>query len=64
MALYFTLLIPFVATNATVWHPTTSVGPFAVLTRGAFGTEAEAHAWADAHLEGHPYTVKPIGGDA
>ncbi len=58
----FTVLVPFVAKNATKWHPTTTVGPFATLTRGAFKTEAEAHTWARENLGGHPYEVTTFEG--
>ena len=45
---------------ATPWHPTTSEGPFAVLTRGAFETTGEAHAWARRNLNGTRYDVAPF----
>jgi hypothetical protein len=43
---YYGLFLSFTNTHATKWHPTTSTGPFAVLTRGAFDTEREALLWA------------------
>lgn len=55
---YFTVVIPFVAKNATEWHPTSPVGPLSTLTRGAFATEAEADKWAAERLAGHPYTLR------
>ena len=58
---YYTVVIPFPRTGPhTQWHPRSPVGPFAVLTRGAFRTEAEAHKWAADHLEGTEYTVDLI----
>lgn len=57
MARYFSVLIPYVAKNATPWHPTEPEGPFSVLTRGAFATKEEAHMWAAKHIEGHPYGI-------
>lgn len=53
---YWTVVIPY-SEYPTKWHPTDRSGPFSVLTRGAFGTETEAHAWAKKHLEGQPYRV-------
>lgn len=52
MTPYFTVVIPFEDNphRRTQWHPTEGVGPFSVLTRGAFPTEADAHAWAIKHL--------------
>lgn len=41
---YFTVVIPFVASIPTEWHPTDPT--FAPLTRGYFKTAAEGHAWA------------------
>jgi hypothetical protein len=60
---YFSVLIPFVLKDPSRWHPRTSVGPFSTLSRGAFSTEAKAHAWAQHNLEGHPYEVKRYGDD-
>lgn len=55
---YYTVVIPYPRTGLpTRWHPTSPVGPLAVLTRGAFKTKAEAHQWAADHLEGTEYTV-------
>lgn len=55
---YYSLLIPFVASGATQWHPTEATGPFAVLSRGAFDTRELAKAWAHANLNGKPYSVR------
>jgi len=57
---YWTVLIPYSEERRTKWHPTERFGPFAVLSRGAFPTPEEAHAWAAAHLEGQPYTLREI----
>lgn len=54
---YYYLKVPF-STQPTKWHPTTAVGPFAVLTRGAFATPEEAHQWAQRELAGQPYDVE------
>jgi hypothetical protein len=57
---YHTVRIPYVASGATKWHPTTDTGPFSQLTRGCYRGPnglADARAWADSHLDGHPYTV-------
>ncbi len=59
MDTYYTLLIPY-SEHPTEWHPTEKFGPFAILTRGAFGTEADAHAWARANLAGQSYAVRTI----
>jgi len=56
----FTVIIPFVSTDATEWHPTTSTGSFSTLQRGAFPTAHTARAWADHHLAGHPYSVRLV----
>jgi hypothetical protein len=55
---YYSVLVPYVATGATKWHPTEATGPFSTLSRGAFDTRAEADAWARAHLNGKPYYVR------
>jgi hypothetical protein len=47
---YYTVRIPYTLAGATEWHPTTSTGPFSVLTRGAFKTAKAARAWATKHL--------------
>jgi hypothetical protein len=57
---YWTVLVPYSEERRTKWHPTERFGPFAVLSRGAFPTPEEAHAWAKAHLEGQPYTLREI----
>lgn len=60
----FTILVPFVPHEfRTEWHPTEDVGPFAVLNRGAFGTIGEAITWAREHLNGTPYSIRPIEDD-
>lgn len=61
LAVYYTVCIPWVPyPHATEWHPTDPTGPFAVLTRGAFPTYDAAIDWARTHLDGAPYSVKPI----
>lgn len=57
---YWTVLIPFTATGATEWHPTESEGPFAVLTRGAFGSILEAFRWAKSRLNGQPFKLRLV----
>jgi len=59
--IYYSLSIPHSSTP-TEWHPTEATGPFAVLSRGAFATEAEAHEWARTHLAGQPYSVREFAG--
>lgn len=61
---YHNILIPFEPDprKRTIWHPVTDSGPFAVLSRGAFDSETEAHEWAAKHLNGTAYTVRLIGG--
>jgi len=54
---YFSLTIPY-SDRPTVWHPADKVGPFAVLTRGAFPSEYLAHQWAFMHLQSEPYSVR------
>lgn len=58
---YYTVLIPW-SDSPTKWHPTDRTGPFAVLSRGAFSCESEAHEWARETLEGQPYELKRIAG--
>lgn len=58
---YYTILIPW-SDKPTQWHPTTKVGPFAVLSRGAFRHAEEAEEWAKEHLDGQPFEVKRIAG--
>jgi hypothetical protein len=60
---YYTVIIPW-SDTPTIWHPTERFGPFKVLSRGAFATEAEAHAWAEAKLGGQPYEVRLIDDNA
>ena len=63
MASRFTIVVPYVHhAFRTQWHPTQSDGPFAVLCRGAFATEAEAIEWARVNLNGTPYSVKRYEG--
>lgn len=57
---YYTLHIPYAAGVPTVWHPTSPVGPFSVLTRGVFKTPEEAHEWAAQRLVGTAYRVEFI----
>jgi hypothetical protein len=55
---YYSVLIPYVPRLfATEWHPTSDSGPFAVLSRGCFGSESEAIEWGRKHLAGNPYQV-------
>jgi hypothetical protein len=46
MPIYFTVIIPYVATGRTEWHPTEPTGPFSKLSRGAFPSKRKARAWA------------------
>lgn len=62
MKTYYTVVIPY-SDKPTAWHPTDKTGPFAVLSRGAFESSEAAHAWAQASLEGQPYSVAPRGFD-
>lgn len=56
---YWTVIVPYVPREfATEWHPTEPDGPFGLLNRGAFPSEADAIRWARAHLGGAPYTLK------
>lgn len=55
--MYVSVVVPFTAKNPTEWHPTTPVGPFSRLTRGAFRREADAHQWAATRIPGHPYEL-------
>jgi hypothetical protein len=56
---YYSVHIPFSKTP-TEWHPTSSTGPFAVLSRGKFSTVQQAHDWAQEHLGYKPvYKVVP-----
>lgn len=60
---YFTVVIPWAPeSQRTEWHPTEATGPFKTLTRGAFGTESEAHQWASDHLNNTAYEVRRIAG--
>jgi hypothetical protein len=45
---YWSVVLPFVETDATEWHPTSR--DFAPITRGAFATPEDAHAWAREKL--------------
>lgn len=56
---YYTVCIPYSA-RPTVWHPTDSVGPFSVLTRGAFASRVDAEKWATDNLNGQAYTIKSV----
>lgn len=59
-ALYFTVLIPYTRTNATQWHPARPTGPLSIITRGAFGSDEEAHRWAATNIPGHEYSVQAV----
>jgi hypothetical protein len=55
---YFSVVVPYAhGALRTKWHPTEKGGAFDPLVRGAFGTEAEAHAWARANLGEADYRV-------
>jgi hypothetical protein len=60
---YYTVLIPW-SDKPSKWHPTDKVGPFAVLSRGAFRCTSEVEEWATEHLEGQPFEIKRIAGVA
>jgi len=61
MKRYFSVSVPWVPIKyRTQWHPDTAVGPFSVLSRGAFPTMDEAVEWGRTHLEGAPYTIAEI----
>lgn len=47
---YFSVILP---PGLSAWHSVDST-----LSRGAFRTEEEAHAWAADKVPGHPYTVR------
>lgn len=63
---YYTLSLPYpkLGELSSCWHPTTATGLFSVLTRGSFLTKSEATRWATENLEGGPYALKWIPGDA
>lgn len=58
---YYSLHLRFTSNPAlrTQWHPDSPVGPFSVITRGAFETEAEALAWGE-RMGIHPDTYTLI----
>jgi len=56
---YYTLYIPYAAGVPTVWHPTSPVGPFSVLTRGVFN---ELHAICGPHEPLRRPLVRLLGG--
>jgi hypothetical protein len=54
---YYSVIIPFVTKGRTEWHP--SEKAFSPISRGAFPTEADAHAWAKDKLgAGSSYEVR------
>lgn len=55
---YYTVVVPFVSVHPTKWHPNSR--EFSPVTRGAFDTKKEAHAWAKENLRGHRYKIKTI----
>ena len=57
--IYFSVLLPFMKKDATVWHPTESTGRFSTLSRGAFSSEKDAHAWAESNgIKPETYSIK------
>jgi hypothetical protein len=61
---YFSVLLAYTDDTPTVWHPTESAGPFAVLSHGAFRTRALAHRWAAYHLGPfHSYKLRHYRGE-
>lgn len=65
--MYYTIVLYYLPPHEhpTVWHPTTPTGPFAVLTRGAFLTEADAREWAQANLRPeHSFIIRPLALEA
>jgi hypothetical protein len=57
---YYTVVVAYRATGATPFHPTTSIGPFSKLSRGAFPTASAARKWAREHLGFGGWKVKRI----
>ncbi len=57
--IYYTVVIPpsLLIRTSTKWH-----APTKTLTRGAFDTPSEAHAWAKKKIPGHKYTVRKMKG--
>jgi hypothetical protein len=57
--IYYTVVVPPAAriVDSTKWHSYTKT-----LTRGAFDTPAEAHAWAKKKIPGNKYTVRKMKG--
>jgi len=58
--IYYTVIIPWEPNLElrTQWHPTSPVGTFNVLSRGAFPTEVEAQSWASTSVGKAPYTTQ------
>ena len=55
---YYSVVIPYPTRGIpTVWHPTSPIGPFSTIVRGAFKTIEEAHQWAADKLEGTEYSI-------
>lgn len=61
---YYSVVIPFTIVRPTIWHPTEPSGPFRVITRGAFKTRRQAHAWAARNIPGHRYRLRLYSGAA
>lgn len=57
MNTYYTVIVPW-SDTPTEWHPTTPIGPFSRLSRGAFKTIELAGQWAADHLNGQPFEIK------
>ncbi len=56
---YFSVVLHFTKYGASIWHPTESTGRFNTLTRGAFRSEKDAHAWAESNgIKPGTYSVK------
>jgi len=65
--MYYTIVLHYLPPRElpTVWHPAEPTGPFAVLARGAFATEAAAREWARRNLRPeHSFVVRPVSTEA
>lgn len=60
--MYYTIVLAY-EPHGSPWHPIESTGPFAVVSRGSFRTEEEAHAWALLQIPGYHYVVRSFDDD-
>jgi hypothetical protein len=54
----WSVIVPYVETGRTEWHPDKPEGPFSSLVRGNFARVTDAIKWAWEKIPGSPYKLR------